>query len=129
MIFLLLLKDSCLDIALRCWVLVYVALKNPPASFQTPQSVFKLKVGVPSVLFGLPGHPVLKNLPYSVVVAKHLFHQSILIPKLINSRLVLASPLPNIPSTVNMLVAHLHIGILQPECHMLEVNGNRSLKH
>ena len=129
MVFLLFFKDCCLDITLRCWILVYIALKNSPASFQIPQSVFKLQVGIPSVFFRLPGHPVLKDLPYPIVVTKHLLHQGILIPKLINSWLVLASSLPHISRTINVLVAHLHVGIFQPQCHMLEVNRNCSLKH
>jgi hypothetical protein len=53
----------------------------------------------------------------------------ILVPKLVDSGHMLASPIPDIPSMVSILVSHFHLGILEPQGYMLIVYLHCSLKY
>lgn len=82
------------------------------AFLQRTMPLFKLEVCVPSMLLRVPGHPVFENSTDIVLISKELLHQGVFVPELVNARHMLAGSLPNISSTLNMLLPHLHIRIL-----------------
>lgn len=127
-ILLVLFKLSCFYVTVRLWCLINEPLKDSPAVVQVALSLFKLKVRVPRVLLRVPGHPVFKDSAHSVNLAKHLFHQRILKPKLVDPWQMLAGPLPHISSRLDMFEPHLHVCILKPQGDMLEVYSDCSFE-
>ena len=91
--------------------------------------MFKLEIGIPSVLSGLPRHPIFEDLSDGFCVTKHLLHKGILVPKLIDPGKMFTGPLPDISCMVNELIAHLHFGVLEPKSNVFEVNGDGSLEY
>jgi len=125
----MLFKFSCFDITLRIRIQFNIPLKYTPTIINLPKSLLKLNIRVPSVLRGLPRHPVFKNGPHLLKIPHHLLHQGILVPKLVNTWQVFTGSLPNIPGMVDKLVSHFHVGVLQPESDVLEVYGQCSLEY
>ena len=77
-------------------------------------SNFKFDVRIPRILIGLPFHPALKNLPYSCIVSKHVFHIDVLIPMKYNTLL----QFPEQMQRVIQPTKHLS---LQPPSHVPEL--------
>ena len=125
----LLFELSSFDVTTNFWSQVYVPLQNFPTVIELSHPLFELEIGIPSIFIRFPSHPILKDAPHLIEVAQHLFHVSILIPELIHSRQVLAGSFPHVASMVDELVAHLHLSILQPETHMLEVDVDGSFEN
>jgi len=92
-------------------------------------SLLKSYISFPRIFFWLPGHPLFKNRSSTYVIADHFFHVGILVPKLVNSRQMLASSVPNISCVLYMFVFHFHLSILEPQGNMLIVDFHRPLKY
>ena len=128
MVSLMFFKVCSFDIALWRWIAINVSFENGSAVVRSALPLLELQIGVPRILSGLPSHPVLKNVPHSLNISKHLLHETILVPKLIYSGQLLTGSLPHIPGAVDVFVAHFHVCILKVEGHMLKVDLKGPLK-
>ena len=126
---LVLLKISRFDIAGGDWVRVDESLKDAATPINLPETLLEFQKSVPGVLCWLPGHPVFENSSCALNLAKHLFHESILVPELVHSWHVLTGTLPHVPSRVDKLVPHLHLSVLKPQSHVLEVHADCSFEN
>ena len=95
---LMLFKVGCFDVARGGRIVVDEALENISALVDGTLPLLKLQKGIPCVLGRLPSHPVLKHTPRPFGLPKHLLHQSILVPELVDARQVLTGTFPHIAS-------------------------------
>ena len=123
------LKIGCFHIARWDRICINESFEHLPTVVFLALSLFKLQERIPCILGWLPCHPILKDSPNLVSIAKHLLHQAIFVPELVNPRHVFACALPNIPCTLDKLVPHLHVCVFEPKCYVLEVNSYGTLKN
>ena len=123
MVPLMLFKVRSLDIAGCHWATVDEALQDVATLVDLTHSLLEFQKGIPCVFCRLPSHPVLEDSAGALGLTEHFLHECVFIPELIDSRHVLTRSLPHIPCRVDKLIAHFHLSILEPQCHVLKVHG------
>jgi hypothetical protein len=69
------------------------------------------------------------NLSGAWHVPDELLHVRVFQPELRGTREDGDRPVPDVPGVVHLLVAHLHLGVLQPNGHIPVVNVQTALEH
>ena len=83
----------------------------------------------PGLFSWQPGHPPLEDVASFLILSNNFLHVGILEPELVLSWQVVSGPFPYVPSVVDELMLHLHLGIAQPETLVRVVNFQSSLEY
>jgi len=112
---LLLLELGPLAPRLRVVVALHVALEDLACARGLVDAHLEADVRGPRVVVGLPVHPAVEDDARAREVAHHLLHVHVLEPELLDARHQRDGAVPHVARRVDVPVAHLHLGVLQPE--------------
>ena len=93
---LMLFKIGSFHVARWLRVRVNEALKDTTAFVDLTLALLEFQESVPSILSRLPSHPIFENVAGALNLSKHLLHERIFVPKLVDPGHVLAGSLPNV---------------------------------
>ena len=113
----------------RAWLIVALnpALKDPARAVGLVGAQLEAHVRGPRVVVGLPLDPPVEDRPRARHVAQHLLHVDELEPKLVDARHERDGAVPHVARGVDVPVAHLHLGILEPERRVAVVHADGTL--
>ena len=124
---LLLLELGPLDPSAGQVVAFNVPLEHAPRPFWRVRSELQPHVTRPAVVVWFPLCPAIEEGACTRNVPQHLLHVNVLEPELVESRHESHRTVPDVPRRVDVTVAHLHLGVLEPDVGVAVVDIDRSL--